>query len=169
MNLLYWKQRFNALPGLCRGKGPQSSDEASSANTTNTSTTTVTQNTDRRIAVSDGVGVSGDGNRVQINDPDVVKAIASMGGDVLKQLGGAIVDINKTSADTNRHALDSTMNASAKLVDRLTDSLSQGFNLAEKTVSAFQPNENKGAETMKYLGFAVIGVAAVALVIQGKK
>ena len=158
------------------GWGPFSRDSASSTNATTTNTQTVTENTDRRIAVNDGVGISGSSNTVQVNDPDVVRAIASMGGDVLKKLGGAIVDINKTSADNNRHAMDSTMDTSAKLVDKLTDSLSQGFTLAgktvsaaEKTVSAFQPNENKGAETMKYLGFAVIGVAAVALVLQGKK
>lgn len=151
------------------GWGPFSSDSASSSNATTTNTETITQNTDRRIAVGDGVGTNGDGNVTMVNDPDVVKAIAKMGGDVLRQLGGSIVDINKTATDNNRHALDVTMNASGRLLDSLTENLAKGFTLADKTISAFQPTENKSVDTMKYLGFAVVGVAAVAILLLGKK
>lgn len=148
-----------------------SSSSSSSATTTN--------NADNRVAVQDGTSFSNaNGNNVSINSSDAVKAIAAMGADTLKNIGGSIVDINKTTTDLNKTTWDKTLTMSTKLIESLTDNISksygmttdlmnQGLQLAGKTVDSFQPTDNKTQDTVK-LAMIVAAVAAVYFAI-GKK
>ena len=129
---------------------------------------TATTNTDKRLAVSDGIGVSGDGNQVQYtiehNDPDVVKAIAQLGTDAIARTGAAVVELNAASQAANVTAWDTTVTTGAKLVDRLIDKVGAGFELGAAAIDKFQPTDNKTQDVGLKLGLiAAAGVAATIL------
>lgn len=128
------------------------------------STASTVNNIDRRNAVQDGVGVSGDGNSVQYvsNDTDVVRAIAQLGTDAIKLTGGAIVDMTENNARLNAEVWGQTLTQGTALVDRMLDSVQGGFALANKAVESYQPNDNKNSNTMMYLGMGAIGLLAVS-------
>lgn len=129
--------------------------------TSTTGATTTTNNVDERMAIQDGIGTNGDGNIISYNSADAVKAVAAMGADVIKTSGGAVVDLYKNAGQQNSDAWKTTVDSSAKLVDKLIDQVSAGFSLSEKAISSFQPAENKNSDAIKWAAIAagVIGVA----------
>lgn len=129
---------------------------------TNEGAKTESTNVDKRNAVQDGVGVSGDSNTVVYNDPDAVKAIAQAGADVIKSSGGAVVELAKLQTTANADAWNKTVTEGAGLVDKLIDKVGEGFKLSSTVVEKFQPTENKNADVVKYaaIAAAVVGVAA---------
>lgn len=174
--------------------GKSSSTGATTSNTTNTT------NVDRRAVLQDAAYV-GDGSTSSINftnystdgqvltsladtagmvfqtlsgdQADSVKALTQMGATVIKDAGGAVVDLNRDSITANTKAWDSTLNFGADTVDRIIDSMSEsygmaaknieaGYALAGKAVDSFTPTENKNSDVAKY---AVIAVGVVALIV----
>lgn len=135
---------------VCGGGGGGSSSS---------STSSTTNNTDNRIAVQDGVGVSGSSG-VTVNSTDAVKAIAQMGADTIKQTGDAVVHLNQTATAANALAWDKTVTAGAALVDKLIDA---STTLGTSAIDKFQPAENKASDTSLKLG--MIAAAAVAATI----
>ena len=129
---------------------------------TNEGAKTETTNVDRRNAVQNGDGVSGDSNTVVYNDPDAVKAIAQAGADVIKSSGGAVVELAKLQTTANADAWNKTVTEGAGLVDKLIDKVGEGFKLSSTVVEKFQPTENKNTDVIKYaaIAAAVVGVAA---------
>ncbi len=168
-----WERRHCADPFESRlYKGGTSSSNASS-------NTTVTQNTDRRTVLDDSVMV-GDGassSVTQINNsadaevlktlansiPDAAVALGQMSATTLRDVGGAVVDLNKDSLAANTKAWDSTLQFGAGMVDKLIDNMSEGYGLASKTIDAFTPTENKNADIGKYAMLAAAAVAAAVL------
>lgn len=126
---------------------------------------TATNNTDQRVAVQDGIGLSGSSNNVvEYNSTDAVKAIAQLGADTIKATGEAVVQLNQTSTAANVTTWDKTLTTSAALVDKLIDSASASYGIAEKAIDRYQPAENKAQDTSLKLGMiAAAGVAAVVL------
>jgi len=140
---------------VCGGGGSSSSASHSTTN-----------NTDARVAVQDGVGLSGSSNNVvEVNSTDAVKAIAQLGADTIKQTGEAVVQLNQTSTAANVTAWDKTLTTSAALVDKLIDSASASYGVAAKAIDSYQPAENKSNDTSLKLGMiAAAGVAATILI-----
>jgi hypothetical protein len=125
---------------------------------------TTTHNTDQRVAVQDGIGLSGSsGNTVNLNSTDAVKAIAQMGADAIRSTGEAVVQLNETSTQVNALTWDKTLNASAGLIDKLIDSATASYGIAEKAIDQYQPSDNKAIDSTKLAMLAAAGVAAVFL------
>lgn len=131
-----------------------------------------TTNEDKRNAVQDGVGVSGNLNRVtyvtNTNDPDAVKAMTNAGADIIKSAGGAIVDLNRDSVAAQSKSFDAMLTAGGALVDKVIDantkSMQTNAATAASVVSAFKPVEGANADVAKWgAAAAVAGLALVAL------
>lgn len=155
MDLL--REKLKARAGLgARLMGGGGGGGSSSENKTDT------QNTDNRMAVQDGAGLTNsNSNTVNVNSTDAVQAVANMGADTLKNIGGAIVELNKTTTATQATSWDNTVNAGAKLIDKLID---KSTGTAEAAIKSFQPAENKQNDTSLKLGMiAAAGVAAVVI------
>lgn len=139
---------------------------------TSTQSNPVTNNTDRRLAVSDGAGITGDGSSItQIdnsNSSDAVIAMTNAGADIIKSSGGAVVELAKFQGAQNTDAWNNTLTTSAKLVDKLIDKASEGFALSSKVVDSFEPSENKQTEALKY-GMIAAAVVAGAVLLKGSK
>lgn len=153
--------------------GPSGGGGGNSSSTSETKTT----NIDKRVAVSDGVGLSGDSNSITYNsssyssnnDPDVVKALAQAGSDILKSSGAAVVDLNKNAMNANVNLYDKTLTAGVTLVDKLIDKVGDGFSLGEKAIDSFQPSENKQTDALKYGLIAAAVVAGAVLLKREEK
>ncbi|MDT7522034.1 hypothetical protein RAE21_06360 [Rhodoferax sp. TBRC 17198] len=155
MDLL--REKLKARAGLsARLMGGGGGGGSSSENKTETT------NIDSRMAVQDGAGLSNSsGNTVNVNSTDAVQTVANMGADTLKNIGGAIVELNKTTTATQATSWDNTVNAGAKLIDKLID---KSTTTAEAAINSFQPAENKANDTSLKLGMiAAAGVAAVVI------
>lgn len=126
-------------------------------------TETTTNNIDQRVAVQDGVGVSGS-TGVTINSTDAVRAIAQMGTDTIQRTGDAVVQLNQSSVAANAVAWDKTVTAGAALVDKLIDA---STSLGTSAIDKFQPAENKANDTSLKLGM-MAAAAVAATVILGK-
>lgn len=152
MNILREKLRCSAM-GARLYKGGGGSESTS---------TTTTNNTDARVAVQDGVGLSGSsGNTVNVNSTDAVKAIAQLGADTIAKTGEAVVQLNQSTMAANVTAWDKTVTAGAGLVDKLIDA---STSLGTAAIDKFQPAENKASDTSLKLGMiAAAGVAATIL------
>lgn len=156
MDLL--RAKLKASGGLCGVL----MDGGGGGDTNNKGAETKTENTDKRVAVQDGVGVSGDGNNsIVYNSSDAVVAIAGAGADIIKSSGGAVVELAKFQGQQNTDAWNTTIAESAKLVDKLIDKVSDGFALSSKAIDSFQPAENKNSDALKWAAIAagVVGVA----------
>lgn len=160
MNFIFkfWMHAFIGQFTLWSGGGGSST----------TGATTTTNNLDERMAVQDGIGVNGEGNIISYNSTDAVKAVAAMGADVIKSTGGAVVELYKDAGQTNADAWKTTMDSSAKLVDKLIDQVGAGFSLSEKAIAKFEPTENKNADIGKYAMVAAAVVAA-SVIFKGQK
>ncbi|MDR7095533.1 hypothetical protein [Hydrogenophaga laconesensis] len=147
--------RREACGRLVCGGGGGGGRSTSSSDTTST-------NTDQRVAVQDGIGVSGSsGNTINMNDPDVVKAMAAMGADVISRSGAAVVELNQAGMDANVAAWDKTVTAGAALVDKLIDS---NTSMAGKAIDNFQPTDNAQQNTIQWAAIAAAaGVVGYAL------
>jgi hypothetical protein len=134
-----------------------------------TGATTETTNVDQRMAIQDGVGVNGDGNSTiySVNSSDAVVAIANAGADVIKQSGGAVVDIYKNAGQQNSDAWNKTITTGAALVDKLIDKVGDGFDLSKQAISSFTPVENKNTDAIKWV--AIAAAVAFAATKMGKK
>ena len=150
----------------------------------------VTTNTDKRIAVQDGMGLSGDGSAMvtdystniqdsstrssvssyvdNSNSSDAVKAMTSMGADVIKSSGASVVELAKFQGAQNTDAWNSTLTTGAKLIDRLIDQTDAGMGLSAKVVDSFTPTESKNADIGKYALIAAAVVAGAVLLKGGK-
>lgn len=129
---------------------------------------TTTNNIDQRVAVQDGIGLSGSsGNTVNLNSTDAVKAIAQLGAEAIRSTGEAVVQLNETSTQVNALTWDKTLNASAGLIDKLIDSAAASYGIAEKTIERFQPSENKAIDNTKIAMLGAAGLAAIFL-LRGK-
>lgn len=148
MNLLREKQR--CLPmGAAAYLGGRSSSASSNTTTTTTS--------DNRNVTESGVAISGSSGSINVNSPDAVKAVAQMGTDTIKTIGGAVVDLNQASLDANLSAWDKTVTAGAQLVDKLIDA---STTLGGKAIDSYQPNENRREETYQMVGLAAAAAFA---------
>lgn len=143
--------------------------ESSTSTTSQSTSTPTTNNVDKRNAVQDGIGISGDGNSVsyEVNSSDAVVAIANAGSQMIRDAGGAVVELNKAQITANVQTWDKTLTTGAKLVDKLIDKVGDGFALSEKVVSSFEPTDNKNSDAIKYAAIAA-GVLGVSM-IWGKK
>lgn len=139
---------------LCGGGGGSSSQS-----------NPVTNNNDKRVAVSDGMGVSGDSNTIidNSNSSDAVIALTNAGADIIKNSGGAVVDLAKFQGAQNTEAWDTTLKTGADLIDKMMASTAQGFALSSKVIDSFTPTENKNADIGKYAMLAAAAVAAAVL------
>lgn len=166
MDLL--RERLKARGAQCailRGGGGDSSST--------TGATTTTTNTDRRAAIQDGVGITGDGSSYSSssstylvdnsNSSDAIKAIAGMGADVIKDSGGAVVELYEAAGQRTSDTWNKTLTEGARLVDKLIDKAAAENSLASKVVDSFEPNENKNTDAFKWvaLAAAAVGVAAM--------
>lgn len=166
MDLL--REKMKARGGLC---GLPQKGSSSQSNP-------VTTNTDRRAAVSDGIGQTGDGfiavssddnsNRSTTiydnsNSSDAVVAIADAGAQIIKDSGGAVVDLAKLQTNANIETWDKTLTTGAALVDKLIGQVGDGFNLSSKVVDSFTPTETKNADIGKYAMIAAAVVAGAVL------
>lgn len=143
--------------GLVCGGGGGGGKSTSSSDTTST-------NTDQRVAVQDGVGLSGSsGNSIVYNSSDAVKAIASMGAETIARTGAAVVELNQSSIDANVTAWDKTVTAGAALVDKLIDA---STTLGSKAIDNYQPGENKERDTISNLGIAAAVAAAAVYLLK---
>ena len=88
--------------------------------------------------------------------------MAGMGSDVIKSSGAAVVDLYAAAGERTSDAWNKTITTGAKLVDRLIDQSTAGFELSEKVVASFTPTENAQNKTMQY---AVLGAAALGVVV----
>lgn len=124
---------------------------------------TKSTNTDQRVAVQDGIGLSGSsGNTLTYNSSDAVKAIAQMGADTIAKTGEAVVQLNRDASAANVTAWDTTVKASANLVDKLID---RSTGIAQAAITNYQPTQNKAEDsTQKIALYAAAGVAAAVLI-----
>lgn len=152
MDLLREKLRCTPMgAGLRKGGSSSASD-------------TETTNQDNRTAVQDGVGLSASsGNVIEYNSTDAVQAIAQLGAETIASMGEAVVQLNQTSTAANTTAWDTTVRASADLVDKLIDGATKSYAVAERAIDSFQPAEIKTSDTSLKLG--MIAAAAVAATI----
>lgn len=127
------------------------SSKSSSANTTTTNTS------DNRNVTESGVAISGSSGNINVNSPDAVKAVAQMGTETIKTIGGAVVDLNQASLDANLSAWDKTVTAGAQLVDKLIDATTT---IGSKAIDSYQPNENRREETYQMVGLAAAAAFA---------
>lgn len=139
---------------------------------TSSNSNPVTTNTDKRNAVSDGVGVSGDGSTViysdNSNSSDAVIALADAGAGIIKNSGAAVVELAKFQGAQNTEAWNTTLTTGASLIDKLIDKTSEGFALSSKVVDSFTPTESKNADIGKYAMIAA-AVVAGAVLLKGSK
>lgn len=175
MNLLREKLRARGIHCPHKGGGGSSA-----------SLTTVTENTDARAVLQDAVQVGpGSTSSVVMNSnteqadahvletiantmPDAVKALTQMGATVVRDSGGAVVDLLKDSAAQQTKSWDATVKAGADIVDKAIDSIQAGYGLADKAISNFKPVENSNADIGKYAMLAAAAVAA-AVLLKGSK
>ncbi|WP_295375626.1 hypothetical protein [uncultured Pseudacidovorax sp.] len=172
MDLLREKRR--ALGVHCPHKGGSSMAMATSE---------TTNNQDNRVA-AEGSVVLGAGANASVNMeradaavlqtmsetlPDAVKAISQMGATTLRDLGGAVVDLNRDSLEQNRIAWDQTVQAGAAMVDKAIDSMAAGYGVASQAIAKFQPTDNANADIGKYAMLAAAAVAAAVLLSKGSK
>lgn len=130
---------------LVCGGGGGGGKSTSSSDTTST-------NTDQRVAVQDGVGLSGSsGNTINVNSSDAVKAIAAMGAETIARTGAAVVELNQSSIDANVTAWDKTVTAGAALVDKLIDKSTE---LGTSAIDKFQPTDNAQQNTLQIAAIA---------------
>lgn len=94
---------------------------------------------------------------------DTVKVIARMGVDNLNTTAGAATNLFATAADNTAASWTHTVDKSADLLDRMLTNaqatITGAQTVATDAMSAYQPSDNKTADTMKY---AVIAAAAIA-------
>lgn len=148
MNLLREKLRCMPMGAAAYIGGSSKSSSAS-----NTTTTT----SDNRNVTESGVAISGSSGSINVNSPDAVKAVAAMGADTIKTLGGSVVELNQASLDANLTAWDKTITAGAALVDKLIDKSSS---IATDAITTYQPNENRREETYQMVGLAAAAAFA---------
>lgn len=146
--------------GLVCGGGGGGGKSSSSSDTTST-------NTDQRVAVQDGLGLSGSsGNSIVYNSSDAVKAIAQLSSDAIANTGAAVVELNQASLEANVSAWDKTVTAGAALVDKLIDA---NTSVTTQAISSFQPAENKQQDTLRTAMIAgALAIGAVAIFKAGK-
>lgn len=181
MKFIRWETRHCADPTDRRAyKGGGSSSTTSDSPTTNTT------NTDRRAAIQGGAqfteGSSGNSVYVQAADahvletladslPDAVRFMAASGADVINNVGGAVVDLNRDSLKANSasfdHVLEFGANAVDKLIDASTKTNAAGVALAGAALQNYAPDPAKDAQIQKWAIVAAAGV--VAIVMLGKK
>ena len=156
MNPYIEKRRALGQMRACGGGGKSSSSSSSD-----------TTNTDQRVAVQDGVGLSGSSNNsITYNSSDAVKAIAAMGAETIANTGEAVVQLNASSVAANTTAWDKTVTTGAALIDKLID---QSTTIGAKAIENYQPAENKAQDTSLKLGLiAAAGVAATLLLSRTK-
>lgn len=124
------------------------------------SSSSSTSNTDNRNVTESGVAISGSSGTFQVNSTDAVKAVAQMGTETIRDVGGAVVELNQASLDANVSTWDKTVTAGVALVDKLIDASS---GIASNAIDKYQPAENKAQETSLKLG--MIAAAAVAATV----
>lgn len=152
--------------GIVCGGGGGGGESKSDSSTTST-------NTDARVAVQDGLGVSySDGNTINYNSSDAVKAVAQLGAETIANTGEAIVMLNRDATNANLSAWDKTITAGAALVDKLID---RSTGVATAVITNYQPTANKEADatssTAKTVALVVAAAAAAAVIANaaGKK
>lgn len=145
------KSFFFPLAGFALFFGGKSSSASTSSTT----------NTDNRNVTESGTAISGSSGNFEINSTDAVKAVASMGADVINRAGAAVVELNQASLDANVSTWDKTVTTGAALVDKLIDANTQ---TTAAVVERFQPQENRREETLQTVAIAAAaGLAAVYL------
>lgn len=153
MNILREKLRCTPM-GAALFKGSKSNSK------------TETNLNDNRVTAGT-VGLSGsNGNAINVNDTDAVKAIAGMGAETIAATGEAVVQLAQSGMDNNLKAWDSTIQAGAGLVDKLIDA---STTLGSAAIQNYQPAENKSQDTSLKLGMiAAAGVATTLLLAKMK-
>lgn len=140
---------------LC-GDGGKGGESKSDSSTTST-------NTDQRVAVQDGLGLSGSsGNTISVNSPDAIKAVAQLGAETIARTGEAIVQLNRDSSAANLTAWDKTVTVGAQLVDKLID---KSTGVATAAISSYQPTENKTQDTTQKVVLYAAAAGAAALLL----
>lgn len=175
MNLLREKQRaLGYMP--CKGGGGTSSSAT-------LQTTTI--NSDSRAVLQDAVQVGANAQStvnfntsqadaevmqtLASNIPDAMRALGQAGATIIKDAGGAVVDLNKDSVAANSKAWDATLQAGVSIVDKAIESMQAGYGLADKAIEKFQPTDNANADIGKYAMLAAAAVAAAVLLSKDKK
>lgn len=154
-----------------------------------TANSPTTSNTDRRSAMQGSVSLGDGASAGSITSitnsadalvlqtmaetmPDAVKALTSMGADVINRAGGSVVDLNRDSLAANSKSFDSVVNFGALAIDKLIDASVKttevGNSLAAQAVASYQPAEKNNADTMKYGIYAAAALVAVVMLNKGK-
>lgn len=140
---------------LC-GEGGQGGKSESDSSTTST-------NTDQRVAVQDGLGLSGsDSNVINYNSSDAVKAVAQLGAETIARSGEAIVQLNRDSSAANLTAWDKTVSTSAALVDKLID---RSSGIATAAITNYQPTQNKAEDSTQKIALYAAAAVAASIII----
>lgn len=145
--------------------------EGGGGGSSSSDSSTTSTNTDQRVAVQDGLGLSGsDSNVINYNSSDAVKAVAQMGAETIARTGEAVVQLNRDSSAANVTAWDKTVSTSAALVDKLIE---RSAGIANAAITNYQPTQNKEQDTtqqaQKYALMAAAGVAAAVLLAKVAK
>lgn len=144
---------------LVCGGGGGGGKSTSSSDTTST-------NTDQRVAVQDGVGLSGSSqNTIVYNSSDAVKAIAQMSSEAIASTGAAVVDLGKASLETNADTWDKTVTAGAALVDKLIDA---STTVGTKAIESFQPTDNAQQNTLQTAAIAAAAGFVALFLLKAK-
>ena len=134
-----------------------------SSSSSSSSQTNQTYNTDKRLVVDQGIGISSDSSSVTVNALD-----AGIVGDSLKAVTKALDTVSTADA-----VAGDSLNRIIGLADKLFDGAGKLVTETQKTAATFAQSaaaDNKGVidnKTIMVLGVA--GAAAVALSAWGKK
>lgn len=150
---------------------------SSTKNESNPSTT----NIDKRLAVQNGNGVSGDNSSIVDNSnsdeaikyiaqqgSDTVQALADAGAKIIKNSGGAVIELAKFQGANNTESFNTLVTQGGRLIDKLLDKASESYGLANRVVDSFTPTDSKNADNTKYLYIAGAIVAGAVLLQKGK-
>lgn len=94
---------------------------------------------------------------------DTVQALSDAGVNIIKNSGGAIIELAQFQGEKNTESFDTLVKGGTRLIEKMLDKSSEGFGLAAKVVDSFTPVQNKEADNGKYMWMAAAAAAAVVL------
>jgi len=149
------------------GGGSSSQSNPVTNNTDNRSVTSINQ-TDYSTNITDSRSTSTTDSSTHSyidnsNSSDAVIALTNAGADIIKNSGGAVVDLAKFQGAQNTDAWNTTLTTGADLIDKMMQSTAQGFALSNKVVDSFTPTDTKNADIGKYAMLAAAAVTAAVL------
>lgn len=98
---------------------------------------------------------------------DGVRAIAQLGTENIRRMGESVTDLYALAGKNTATSWGNTIDASERLLSRVFESADRATDaarvIAGTAINAYQPPENKTADSVRWGLIAAAGVAAVAL------